>query len=113
MQTCSTSDAARGKGQDSLIDLNDPGTMRAVDGTYNVILLGDILEHLVDPGRVLLELKERLNERGPLLHFSSQYCERYCSPEPTCGPVRIHRDGHHGSHASAFFHAGDNPADDS
>ena len=62
MQTCSTSDAARGKGQDSLIDLNDPGTMRAVDGTYDVILLGDILEHLVDPGRVLLELKERLNE---------------------------------------------------
>ena len=47
-----------------LIDLNDPGTMRAVDGTYDVILLGDILEHLVDPGRVLLELKKRLNEGG-------------------------------------------------
>lgn len=48
-------------------DLNDPGTLASLSSTYDVILAGDVLEHLLDPKRVLLQLVDRLEPGGRIV----------------------------------------------
>jgi 2-polyprenyl-3-methyl-5-hydroxy-6-metoxy-1,4-benzoquinol methylase len=42
-------------------------TKEKVEGKYDVIILGDILEHLPAPNKILLDLKENLNENGYII----------------------------------------------
>jgi hypothetical protein len=45
-------------------DLEDPAVLAQVTGEYGVILAGDVLEHLRDPGRLLEALRPRLAPAG-------------------------------------------------
>lgn len=45
-------------------DLNDPGLLAQISGPYDVVLAGDVLEHLIDPDRVLLQAVEKLAPGG-------------------------------------------------
>ena len=42
-------------------------TKEKITGKYDVIILGDILEHLVNPDKILFNLKQNLNENGYIL----------------------------------------------
>lgn len=46
------------------IDLNNLDALRCTEGEYDVILLGDILEHLVLPHILLVTLKSKLKANG-------------------------------------------------
>ncbi|HUC95705.1 MAG TPA: class I SAM-dependent methyltransferase [Candidatus Saccharimonadia bacterium] len=41
--------------------------LKAIDTNYDVIYLGDVIEHLVDPSYVLEKLKHNLNKRGVVI----------------------------------------------
>jgi 2-polyprenyl-3-methyl-5-hydroxy-6-metoxy-1,4-benzoquinol methylase len=47
--------------------LEDPVFLAALDGPYDRILFGDVLEHLVDPGRVLEGVRHLLGPGGRVL----------------------------------------------
>jgi 2-polyprenyl-3-methyl-5-hydroxy-6-metoxy-1,4-benzoquinol methylase len=47
--------------------IEEESTIRAVEGTYDVIVLADVLEHLHTPERVLTDLYSSLNEDGFLV----------------------------------------------
>lgn len=38
-----------------------------IQGKYDIIILGDILEHLENPGKILADLKENLNKGGYII----------------------------------------------
>lgn len=48
-------------------DLNAPETVAALPGEFEVILAGDVLEHLIDPKRVLLQLVDLLAPGGRIV----------------------------------------------
>ena len=45
-------------------DLNDPGVLAGIDGPFDVVLAGDVLEHLLDPLAVLRASTARLAAGG-------------------------------------------------
>ena len=47
--------------------LEDPGFLASLDGPYDRILFGDVLEHLVDPGAVLEGVRRLLGPSGRVL----------------------------------------------
>lgn len=47
--------------------IEDGKVWRELTGRYDFIVCADVLEHLVDPARVLLFLKKKLKKRGKLL----------------------------------------------
>ncbi|CAM2803592.1 class I SAM-dependent methyltransferase [Skermania piniformis] len=48
-------------------DLNDPSLLDQLDDSYDVILAGDVLEHLVDPQSVLDRMVRRLAPNGRII----------------------------------------------
>jgi 2-polyprenyl-3-methyl-5-hydroxy-6-metoxy-1,4-benzoquinol methylase len=48
-------------------DLNDTSWRDSISQTFDVILLGDVLEHLINPGRLLVELQSLLRPEGYLV----------------------------------------------
>jgi 2-polyprenyl-3-methyl-5-hydroxy-6-metoxy-1,4-benzoquinol methylase len=48
-------------------DLNNPETLAAITGPFDVVLAGDVLEHLLDPERVLLQVVEKLAPGGKVV----------------------------------------------
>lgn len=48
-------------------DLNNPETLAEVTGPFDVVLAGDVLEHLLDPERVLLQVVEKLGPGGKIV----------------------------------------------
>jgi 2-polyprenyl-3-methyl-5-hydroxy-6-metoxy-1,4-benzoquinol methylase len=48
-------------------DLNNAETLGQVAGTFEVILAGDVLEHLLDPRRVLLQMTDLLAPGGRIV----------------------------------------------
>ncbi len=46
---------------------SDPATLAQCDGSFDAMLCGDVLEHLGDPGAVLIALRERLDAAGVLI----------------------------------------------
>ncbi|HTU42946.1 MAG TPA: class I SAM-dependent methyltransferase [Candidatus Aquilonibacter sp.] len=51
-----------------VLDLNSPEWIRRfTEGRFEVVLLGDVLEHLVDPARVLSQMRELLAPNGSLV----------------------------------------------
>lgn len=48
-------------------DLNDPATLEGVDGTFDVIVAGDVIEHLLEPQRVVNQLARLLAPGGKLV----------------------------------------------
>ena len=65
----SAAQAARARGGFDVItgDATDPATLEHVDGQFGAIVCGDILEHLVDPGDILVRLRARLEAGGVLV----------------------------------------------
>lgn len=45
-------------------DLNNPETLGAISGPFEVVLAGDVLEHVLDPKRVLLQITDLLTPGG-------------------------------------------------
>ncbi|MBA3743435.1 class I SAM-dependent methyltransferase [Sporichthya sp.] len=48
-------------------DLNNPETLGAISGQFDAVLAGDVLEHLLDPDRVLLQAVEKLAPSGKIV----------------------------------------------
>ncbi|CAM3951094.1 class I SAM-dependent methyltransferase [Smaragdicoccus niigatensis] len=48
-------------------DLNDPATLDALDGPFDAVLAGDVLEHLLEPGRVLKQVSRLLAPGGRIV----------------------------------------------
>jgi 2-polyprenyl-3-methyl-5-hydroxy-6-metoxy-1,4-benzoquinol methylase len=48
-------------------DLNNPETLAAISGPFDAVLAGDVLEHLLDPDRVLLQVVEKLAPGGKVV----------------------------------------------
>lgn len=48
-------------------DLNDPTTLEGVDGSFDAIVAGDVIEHLLEPQRVVNQLARMLAPGGRLV----------------------------------------------
>jgi 2-polyprenyl-3-methyl-5-hydroxy-6-metoxy-1,4-benzoquinol methylase len=48
-------------------NIENETTRRKIQGTFDVIVFGDVLEHLSDPQQVLQDIKPYLNENGILV----------------------------------------------
>jgi 2-polyprenyl-3-methyl-5-hydroxy-6-metoxy-1,4-benzoquinol methylase len=48
-------------------DLNDPATLDGIEGTFDAIVAGDVIEHLLEPQRVVNQLARKLAPGGKLV----------------------------------------------
>lgn len=48
-------------------DLNDPATLDAIEGQFDTVLCGDVLEHLIDPQDVLTRAAHMLTPTGQVV----------------------------------------------
>ena len=57
----------------------------ALDEKFDVIVLGDVIEHVFNPGKLLSNLREHLNDDGELIITTpnAKWPTVFCKPNPT------------------------------
>ncbi len=96
-----------------LTDLNRRGWAEMIDQRFDLVTLGDVLEHLIDPVSTLGETTEVLKPGGRVLYLSALRRSLDSPGQADAWEVRLPADRASGFHPFEAFYAPQRSADDS